>query len=82
MDDIKTTADITKKAKPLISAEETERRRAHGRTAIAENRLEGIPTSRETQAICDAYISGELEAGDLVRAYKEGRFNKGPQPAG
>jgi len=57
-----------------ISPEEAERRRTHVRVAIAENRLEGIETSAETRAVCDAYIRGEIDAADLVTAYKEGRY--------
>jgi hypothetical protein len=75
MDDAnKRTVDVT----PLISPEEAERRRTHARIAIAENRLEGIATSPEAQAVIDAYIRGEIEVGDLVKAYKEGRYRKGP----
>ncbi len=76
MDDIKRTVE----AKRALGPEETERRRTHVRTAIAENRLEGIKTSAETQAVFDAYIRGEVDAGDLVEAFKDGRYNKGPQP--
>jgi hypothetical protein len=47
----------------------------HVRVAIADNRIEGIKTSPETQAVYDAYIRGEIDARDLVSAYK-----KGPQP--
>jgi hypothetical protein len=47
-----------------------QRRRAHVRVAIANNRLEGIATSAATQEICDLYIRGEIEAGDLVTALK------------
>jgi hypothetical protein len=68
------------KRKRALSPEDTERRRTHVRIAIAENRLEGIKTSAGTEAIFDAYIRGEVDAGDLVKAYKDGRFNKGPQP--
>jgi hypothetical protein len=35
---------------------------------------EGIETSAETRAIFDAYIRGEIDARDLVKAYKEGRY--------
>jgi hypothetical protein len=54
-------------ARPTISAEEAERRRAHVRTALAKNRLEGIATSPETRAVFD-YIRGEIDPGDLVKA--------------
>ena len=48
-----------------------QRRREHVRTAIADSRIEGYPPpSRPEQAILDAYIRGEIEAGDLVTAYK------------
>jgi hypothetical protein len=67
-------------AKRALSPEETERRRTHVRIAIAENRLEGIKTSAETRAVFDAYIRGEVDASDLVKAYKDGGYNKGPQP--
>jgi len=77
MDDTKTPDEFAK-----ISVEEGERRRTHVRAAIAENRLEGIKTSPETQAVFDAYVRGEIEAGDLVNAYKDGRFRQGPQRAG
>jgi hypothetical protein len=76
MDDIKRTVDT----KLAISPEETARRRTHVRIAIAENRLEGITTGPDAQAVFDAYIRGEIEAGDLVKAYKDGRYRKGPQP--
>jgi hypothetical protein len=57
----------------IISPEVAERRRTHVRIAIAENRLEGIETSAETRAVLDAYIRGEIDADDLVKAYKAGR---------
>jgi hypothetical protein len=57
--------------KPAISAEEMQRRREHVRAAIANNRLEGIATSAETLEIFEAYIRGEIEAGDLVTAAYE-----------
>ena len=57
-----------------ISPEEAERRRRHVEAAIANNRLEGIDTSDEARAVCDAYIRGEIDAEALVRAYKEGCY--------
>lgn len=69
MDGIKKPAASDKFA---ISSEEIERRRTHVRVAIAENRLEGIKTSPETQAVYDAYIRGEIDARDLIAAYKKG----------
>jgi len=56
--------------RPAISADEMRRRRKHVETAISANRLEGIATSNEARAICDAYIRGEIDAGDLVTEYK------------
>jgi hypothetical protein len=54
----------------VISPEEMERRRVHVRVAIADGRIEGYPPpSRPEQDILDAYIRGEIEAGDLVTAY-------------
>jgi hypothetical protein len=49
-----------------------QRRREHVRAAIADSRIEGLPPqSRPEQAILDAYIRGEIEAGDLVTAYRK-----------
>ena len=60
--------------KPAISAEEMQRRREHVKAAIADSRIEGLPPpSRPEQAILDAYIRGEIEAGDLVTAYLKRR---------
>ena len=62
---------MTADPKPTISAEEMERRRTHVRVAIADSRIEGFPPpSRAEQAIWEAYIRGEIEAGDLVAAIK------------
>jgi hypothetical protein len=53
-----------------ISAEEMQRRRAHVRAAIADERHEGVEISDATlEEICEAYIRGEIEARDLVAAY-------------
>ena len=41
--------------KPAISAEQVERRRAHVRIAIADNRIEGIATSAATLEICEVH---------------------------
>lgn len=61
---------MTDETKPAISAAEMQRRREHVRCAIADSRIEGYPPpSRPEQAILDAYIRGEIEAGDLVTAY-------------
>jgi Antitoxin VbhA len=56
--------------KPAISAEEMERRRAHVRVAIADSRIEGSFPNRAELEIYAAYIRGEIEAADLVTAYK------------
>jgi hypothetical protein len=61
---------FAKAKRPPITADEMQRRRRHVETAISENRLEGIETSDEARAICDAYIRGEIDAGDLVTEYK------------
>lgn len=66
-------------SKVAITPEETERRRTHAQIAISENRLEGIKTNPEAQAVFDSYIRGDIEVSDLVKAYKEGRYRKGPQ---
>jgi hypothetical protein len=56
--------------RPAISAEEIARRREALRQADANNRLEGITTyDAVLEEICEAYIRGEIEAGDLVAAY-------------
>jgi len=58
-----------------ISPEEAERRRRHVETAIADGRIEGFPPpSPHEEAIYEAYIRGEIEAGELVEAYRAGRF--------
>ena len=56
--------------RPALTPEEIQRRRKHVETAISANRLEGIATSDEARAICDAYIRGEIDAGDLVTEYR------------
>jgi hypothetical protein len=50
------------------STTETDRRK-HVETALTDSRLAGMTISRATQEIFDAYIRGEIEAGDLVTAY-------------
>jgi hypothetical protein len=57
--------------KPPISPEEMQRRRVHVRVAIADSRIEGIATSAAELEIFEAYIRSEIEAGDLVTAYKK-----------
>ena len=53
-----------------------QRRRRHVEVAITNNRLEGIDTSDEARAVCDAYIRGEIEADELVTVYQEGRYKQ------
>ena len=73
-----TLADADKRqAKPVVSPAEIERRK-HVETAIADSRIEGHPPpSRPEQAILDAYIRGDIEAKDLVPAYKRMVFGYG-----
>ena len=60
--------------RPAITAEEMRRRR-HVETAIADSRLEGMTDiSAEERAVFEAYIRGEIEASELVEAYRAGRF--------
>ena len=83
MDDIKTPIEPARPAKPLISPEEMEQRRTHVRVAVADNRIEGIETSTTTQAILASYVRGEIEASDLVTAYKKtegAALARGPRP--
>jgi hypothetical protein len=61
-----------------ITPEEMEQRRGHVRTAIANSRIEGIATGPEELEILEAYIRGEIEAGDLVTAYL--RRSRKPPP--
>ena len=62
---------MTDDPKPKITPEELERRRGHVRTAIADSRIEGMAApGAEELAIFEAYIRGEIEAGDLVTAYQ------------
>ena len=60
---------MTGDPKPPISPEEMERRREAVRQADANNRIEGIFRDAATDEICEAFIRGEIEAGDLVTAY-------------
>jgi hypothetical protein len=55
--------------KPAISAEEMQRRREAVRQADANNRIEGIFRDPDSDAIVEAFIRGEIDAGDLVTAY-------------
>ena len=53
----------------MISPEEMQRRREAVRQADANNRIEGIFRDPDSDAIVEAFIRGEIEAGDLVTAY-------------
>jgi Antitoxin VbhA len=55
----------------VISPEEMQRRREHVRAAIADSRLEGMATGAAVLEIFEAYIRGEIEADDLITAYKK-----------
>jgi len=56
--------------KPSITPEEMQRRRVHVRVAIADSRIEAdIAISAAELEVFEAYIRGEIEAGDLVIAY-------------
>jgi hypothetical protein len=54
---------------PTITPEEMQRRREAVRQADANNRIEGIFRDPDSDAIVEAFIRGEIEAGDLVTAY-------------
>jgi hypothetical protein len=63
-------------AKPKISAEEMERRREAVRQADANNRIEGIFCSPESDQVFEAYIRGEIESDEIwarVRALETRR---------
>ena len=65
---------MTDDPKPTITPEEMQRRRVHVRVAIADDRIEGIDgPGTDEQAVLDAYIRGEIEARDLVTAYRRAR---------
>ena len=70
MDDLKGQTDADKRqAKPVISPEEMQRRLEHVESASSNGRIAGFPISDASQEICEAYIRGEIEAGDLVEEY-------------
>jgi len=58
------------KPKAQISAEEMERRREIVRYADAHNRIEGLTRGPETNAVFDAFISGEIELPDMLPRLK------------
>ena len=64
-------ADVQFLAEEAGAMTEIERRK-HVEAAIADSRIEGLPPpDHGEQAILDAYIRGEIEAKDLVTAYKK-----------
>ena len=67
MDDIVRTRPKRIKA---ISDSEAARRRKVVRMADAENRLEGITRSPETDAIFDSYVRGDIEVTEMVPRLK------------
>ncbi|MPR64340.1 hypothetical protein D7027_21395 [Ochrobactrum intermedium] len=54
-----------------ITPEETERHRKNVRRVIRSNALEGATHGPEVEPILEAYISGEIEAHDIIRKIKE-----------
>ncbi len=59
-----------KTAAPAISAEEMERRRKYVRRAIRSNAMEGAAHGADVEPILEAYISGEIEATDIIGKIK------------
>ena len=58
------------KTKARISAEEVARRREALRHADANNRIEGIFRDRESDAVFEAYIRGDIDATEIVPRLK------------
>lgn len=67
--------DITIIPKAKISRAEVERRRKAVRRADANNRIEGIYRSGESDKVFDAFIRGEIEAPEIII-----RLNAQPSP--
>jgi hypothetical protein len=61
---------MTDDPKPKITPEEMQRRRGHVRAAIADSRIEGMSPGAEELKLFEAYIRGEIEAGDLIPRLK------------
>ena len=62
--------------KPSITPEEMQRRRVHVRVAIADSGIEGdIAISAAELEVFEAYIRGEIEAADLVTAYRRAKVS-------
>jgi Antitoxin VbhA len=62
--------ELTTKTKSRISAEEMERRKEIVRRADANNRIEGLIRTPETDAIFQAYIRGDIEVTEIVPRLK------------
>jgi hypothetical protein len=62
--------ELTTKSRPRLSAEEMKRRREIVRQADANNRIEGLVRTPETDAIFEAYIRGDIEVTELVPRIK------------
>lgn len=56
---------------PAITAEEMERRRKIVRSAFRSNAIEGAKHGPEVEPIFDAFISGEIEASEIIEKIKE-----------
>lgn len=59
-----------KTAAPAISAEEMERRRDIIDYAIRSNAMEGAAHGADIEPILEAFISGEIEATDIIGKIK------------
>lgn len=59
-----------KTAEPAILAEEMDRRRKYVRRAIRSNAMEGAAHGADVEPILEAYISGEIEATDIIGKIK------------
>ena len=62
--------DIVRIRPTTISAAEIERRRRIVRQADANNRLEGIYRGPETDAIVEAFVTGDIEVTDIAALFK------------
>ena len=58
------------KTKARISAEEVARRREALRQADASNRIEGIFRDRESDAVFEAHIRGDIDVTEIVPRLK------------
>jgi len=55
-----------RKARPRIGAEEMERRREALRRVDANNRIEGLSHTPETDPIYEAFVRGEIEFHEIL----------------